>query len=1115
MIKLEKEKCLRWIVRSGLCLCTLFFCSCDRETKMDTLFLEVSPERSGITFSNTLTENDSINYFNYMYIYMGGGVAVGDLNNDGLPDIYFTGNMVKNKLYLNQGNLGFKDVTEEAGVGGDNRWMTGVTMGDANQDGWLDIYVSVSGKWGTTENLLYINDAKEGELPTFTESAKSYGVADAGNGTQAVFFDYDRDGDQDLYVVNYPLVPSRTSITEFLDFRENTPAHRSDRMYRNNGDRTFTDVTQESGMAKYGLSLGISVGDYNQDGWPDVYVSNDFSTPDYFLMNNGDGTFTDRNLELTNHTSYFGMGTDAADFNNDGLLDIYQVDMMPKSHRRAKENMDSMDPERFYNMVAHDMHHQYSINTLQMNMGNDSVGLPHFGDVGKMAGVSATDWSWAALFADFDNDGQKDIYVSNGVRRDINNSDFFRSDEIKNFTEGNSLELTLKLPSEKIENYAFKNNGDLTFSNVSKEWGLNYNGFSNGMVYADLDLDGDLDVVLNNLDDKSRVYENRASQQGGSNHLRIKFKGPDSNAFGIGCKVWLEDENGLQFQEMTLTRGFQSSVEPVLHFGVGKKEKIAQVKIQWPDGRVQKLNGSKTNRLLVVDYRDAVSVQEPVSGKGPILFKDITREANLNHKHEENLFNDFYHQVLLPHKISQYGPALAVGDVDNDGLDDFFVGGAYRSPATLYRQNGDGTFAEMGSATWELDREQEDVAAEFFDANGDGLLDLYVVSGGNEFGPNDDYYQDRFYLNRGNGVFEKIPTALPRITDSGGTVIYADYDADGDMDLFVGGRVTPRNYPTPPQSHILRNDSKGMYVVFTDVTSEVAPELLDLGMVTQAEWVDVDGDSRQDLMIVGEWMGIVYLRNEGAKFVDKSAEAGLEGTTGWWFGLKSHDFDGDGDQDFLVGNLGRNYKYQAKKDSPFSLYAYDYDNNNRQDIVLSYLEKGTQVPVRGRECSSQQIPAIKSKFKDYHSFASASLEQIYSTEHLEKSVHYEVRSFANSYLENKGKGQFELHELDNLAQIAPINGMVVEDIDGNGTTDVIYAGNLYGSEVETPRGDASYGGLLTGNGKGDFRAHMPYESGLWVPGEVRAVKKITLAHGKGVLFAKNNDYLQLVQITNR
>jgi len=1097
-------------------LLTYFAAGCGGSVEKNQLFDELSQRVTGINFSNALTENDSINYFNYMYIYMGGGVAVGDFNNDGLPDIYFTGNMVPNKLYLNKGNLKFEDITEVAGVAGDDRWMTGVTVGDANQDGWLDIYVSVSGKWGTTKNLLFINDAKEGETPTFTEMGEAYGVADEGNSTQAVFFDYDGDGFQDLYVINYPIVPSRTSMAEYLTYRYAAPYHRSDRLYKNEGSGKFTDMTQVAGLDKYGLSLGVSVADFNQDGWSDIYVSNDFSTPDFFYINNQDGTFTDYNLELTNHTSYFGMGTDVADFNNDGHLDIYQVDMMPKSYRRAKENMDSMDPERFYSMVNNDMHYQYSINTLQLNMGNDSKGLPRFGDVGKMAGVSSTDWSWASLFADFDNDGFKDIYVTNGVRRDINNSDYFRSDEVQNFEEENSLDLTKKIPSEKIKNFAFRNNGDLTFADVSESWGINFNGFSNGVAYVDLDNDGDLDLVINNLDDRAIIYKNKSNELANNNFLQIELKGDSGNRFGIGAKIWLETDSLSQFQELTLTRGFQSSVDPIVHFGVGKAVVINHIRVLWPNGLQNLIENVSVNQRIKIDISDAVEVSDQKPEVAPTFFKDITSEVLLDHQHIENNFDDFQYQVLLPHKISEYGPALVVGDIDNDGLDDFYIGGSNGRSGKMYRQNRDGTFTEILKDLWEKDKFQEDVGALFFDANGDGLPDLYVVCGGNELRKGDVYYQDKLYINKGNGLFEKSETALPIMRESGSVVIASDIDNDGDLDLFIGGRITPRNYPHAPKSYILRNDSSPGEIKFEDVTEEVAPDLLDLGMVTKAMWVDVDGDKNKDLILVGEWMGITYLKNINGKLVNKTDSSGLEDTNGWWFGLHGDDFDQDGDVDFIVGNLGKNYKYQASQASPFSLYVYDYDNDSKDDLVLSYLDKGVSVPVRGRECSSQQIPAIKVKFKDYKSYASASLEQIYTSEHLKKSTHYEVKSFAHQYVGNLGDGTFKLTTLDMFSQISSINAMFTLDVNQDGHLDILYAGNLYGSEVETPRNDSSFGGLLLGDGKGGFVSQMPYESGLMIRGEVKSAIKMKLAGGhEGILFAKNNDFLQLIRVEKK
>ncbi|MFT7156025.1 MAG: hypothetical protein ACI8Q1_001029 [Parvicella sp.] len=1110
---------MKAIFREFSCLLSLLIilifgsCSSTENKNSVRLFDELSADQSGIHFSNNITENDSVNYFSYLYLYMGGGVAIGDFNNDGLQDLYLTGNMVENKLYLNKSDLQFEDITQQAGVGADNRWVTGVTLGDANQDGWLDIYVSVSGKWVTRKNLLYINDAKVGEVPTFTESAESYGVADIGNTTQSVFFDYDLDGDQDLYVANYPLTSPGPNLDKYLTYRKmGTPYEKSDRLYRNDGGGKFKDMTEESGLMKYGLSLGISVGDFNQDGWPDLYVCNDFVTPDYFLINNKDGTFLDQNLKLTNHTSYFAMGSDVADFNNDGLLDLVQVDMLPKSNRRSKENMASMDPEKFNSIVKNKLHYQYSANTLQLNMGNDEDGLPHFGDVARFAGLASTDWSWAPIFADFDNDGFKDVYITNGVRRDINNQDFFNGSKAEQ-DKFDDLELTRKIPFEKIKNFAFKNNGDLSFDDIGEQWGIDYNGFSNGVAYGDLDNDGDLDLVINNLDEKSILYENRTSNLDANNYLRVKMNGPTNNLFGIGSKIWLENKGEIQYQELTLTRGFQSSVSPVLHFGIGKNTTIEKVKILWQDGTEEVLNNVEANQVISFNHKNAEPKKETIKSDTKPLFEDITEKVQLDHKHEENDFDDYRYQVLLPHKTSEYGPALAVSDIDNDGLDDFYIGGSHKRSGKLFRQKEDGTFKEVSSEIWDTDKNQEDVGATFFEANGDGLQDLYIVSGGNEEKSGSPYYQDRLYINRGNGAFERDITSLPEINSSGSCVVPADYDNDGDMDLFVGGRLIPRNYPLAPKSYILKNETTPSGIKFTDVTEVIAPELLNYGMVTKAEWVDVDKDNYLDLMIVGEWMPLSYFKNVQGKFINETESSGLSSTTGWWFGMISEDFDHDGDQDFVMGNLGLNYKYQANEKEAFSIYMQDFDRNNKNDIVLSYYEGGTEYPVRGKGCSSEQIPVINYKFKDYKSFASASLAEIYTPDELEKSLQYKVNSFASSYVENQGGGKFIIKALDNLAQISSINTLLADDFNDDGNVDIIAAGNLYGSEVETPRNDSSFGSMLIGDGTGGFKSQMPYQSGLMVSGEVKAAKKIKLSGGQeGILFAKNNDYLQLLKI---
>lgn len=1092
-----------WVLVGGI---LSFLVCCNPKKKQ--LFQELLPTQTGITFSNNLHETDTLNYFLYKYMYMGGGVSIGDVNNDGLQDIYFTGNMVDNKLYLNQGNLKFKDVTDQSGVAGEKgKWVTGVTMTDVNNDGKLDIYVCVAGLRGDKKNLLYINDAREGQIPTFTESAVEYGVADKGNSVQSVFFDYDRDGDLDLYVANYPITDTNTGIYNYREYMKYAGHSRSDHLYRNDNGK-FKDVTIEAGVLSFGLSLGLAVGDYNQDGWPDLYVSNDFAVPDYFFINNGDGTFSNKLEEVTNHTAFYGMGTDAADFNNDGLLDLLQVDMTPADNFKSKANMASMDTELFWVMVNNGMHYQYMKNALQMNMGNNSDGLPQFAEISQLAHASLTDWSWAPLFADFDNDGWKDLFITNGSRREINHKDFFKEMNKDKQQAMHYVDWVQKMPEEKVENFALKNHSGLDFEPIAKEWGINFKGWSNGAAYADLDNDGDLELVVNNIDDKSTVYKNNSMENGGNNYLRLKLKGPVGNLIGLGAKITIEQEKGKQYQEFSMTRGFQSSVEPIVHFGLNGDSKVAKVEVTWPDGKQQVLKDVRANQVLTIDYQNAsISGKERVNSQEK-RFVDITKKTGLNHRHVENKFDDFRYQVLLPHKMSQFGPALTVGDVNNDGLEDFYIGGAKGYPGSLYQQSQTGAFEPMDIPVFNEDAFHEDVDAQLLDVDGDNDLDLYVVSGGNEAKKEDFFYQDRLYLNLGNGHFVKSKEALPNMLESGSVVRNADFDGDGDQDLFIGSRLSPRNYPMSGKSYLLRNESTPEKVKFVDVTPSLAQGLDNLGMVTDAVWADMDGDKLLDLVVTGEWMPIIVFRNHGEYFKDMGSKTQISTEFGWWNCLLAKDFDNDGDIDLVAGNLGENYKYQASREEPFSIYMSDYDKNKKNDIVLSYMQDGEEYPLRGRQCSSEQIPAIAIKFKDYNSFASATLMDVYTEKSLEESVKLQAVNFSTSYFENDGQGTFTIKPLEGMVQTSSVNAIYANDMDRNGTLDLVMAGNLYDSEVETPRNDASYGVYLEGNGLGNFKSSMPYESGLMIKGEVRRIREINLADGsKALLFAKNDDRL--------
>ncbi|CAM4224392.1 VCBS repeat-containing protein [Zobellia nedashkovskayae] len=1083
--------------------------SCTQEqTKTDSkIFTGLKSDQTGVNFNNTLTENDSLNYFTYSYLYMGGGVASGDINNDGLIDLFFTGNQVSNKLFLNKGELKFQDITENAGISGDDRWYTGVTMADVNADGFLDIYCSVGGKFGIKDNELYINNGDE----TFSEKAAEYGLNDIGNSVQATFFDYDKDGDLDLFVANYPPTQFDSPTFAYVFKMANVKDHESGHLYQNNGN-TFTDVTEVSGLKAYGLSLSATAGDLNNDSWPDLYVSNDFNSPDFMYINNQDGTFKEVVKQATSQTAFYGMGADIADFNDDGNLDIFQVDMDAKSNRRKKANMASMNPELFWDVVNAGFHYQYMHNCMQVNSGVFEDGIPHFSNVSRITGTSSTDWSWGPLFADFDNDGHKDLFVSNGTRREINNNDYFNKLKSIKIKSDTLLELSQKIPSEKIDNFIFKNMGNLEFKRANKDWGIEFKGFSNGVAYADLDNDGDLELITNNIDDEASIFKNNASET--NNYIQIKFKGNQSNQFGLGSRVYVTVDGKTQMQELTLSRGFQSSVAPMLHFGLGDASKVDELKVVWPNGKIQKLNTVEANQALTLDFNNAiVNTNENIS-KSKIFATDKTSKFP-EYKHTENEYDDFEDQVLLPHKMSSFGPTLAVGDLNNDSLEDYFIGGSSGNIGSLFMQTSTG-FQKHPSTFLEDHIKSEDSGSLIFDADGDGDNDLYVVSGGYEFSNNSEALQDRLYLNDGQGNFTKAnATALPDLKISGSKVYQSDFNGDGKTDLLVLGRQIPKNYPSPATSHILKNTTSNGKVSF-EIFEEIQPkEFQNLGMATSAVITDYDNDGRQDIMIVGEWMPIRMFHNTKTGFEEVSESLGLtKDTTGWWWSVQQGDFDNDGDMDYVVGNNGQNYKYKATEEETFDIFVSDFDKDNNQDIVLSYYNDGKQYPVRGRGCSSQQIPAIKQKFQDYESFAEATLEDVYTEKSLESALHYQVKSFASIYLENRD-GKFVVHELPVLAQTSSINEILIDDYNLDGNLDILVAGNLYASEVETPRNDAGHGLFLEGNGKGEFTAIPASDSGFFVSGDVKNMSSIQLNSQPYIIAAKNNDHLQFIELKKK
>ncbi|MDN5217251.1 VCBS repeat-containing protein [Fulvivirgaceae bacterium BMA12] len=1096
------------------------------------LYTIVGHEESGIDFRNDIQENNNLNGIFYEYLYNGGGVALGDLNNDGFTDIYFISNLRENKLYLNKGNLKFEDVSAIARVGGKGGLPTGVTLVDINADGWLDIYVCKSGKYNNLDlsrNELYVNQGNNARgVPVFKEMAKAYGLDLPHFSTQAAFFDYDKDGDLDLFLINHGLKNYYDNDLQELYAR---PAPlQSERLFRNDHNR-FIDVSGEAGITNNAISfgLGLAIGDLNNDFWPDILVGQDFAEKDHLYLNQKDGTFKEVMTKSTNHISYFSMGNDIADFNNDGWLDFASVDMVSEHNYDVKTSMSGMNPKRFYQLVDMGLHHQYMFNTLQVNNGNlpASEGVPVFSDIAQMSGVSNTDWSWGPLFLDMDNDGWKDLFIANGVKRDFRNNDYLRykqarfddffskhpdnTPENKQLARELVLTLVNEMPTRKRNNYFFHNLNGQEFSKRNDQWVDSYLTNSNGAAYADLDNDGDLDIVVNNMDDFAMIYQNNARELGMGNFLQVKLTGSGGNSRGVGARVMLEHNGQRQLQENYYSRGFQSASAGPLHYGVGQSKTIESVKIVWPDGNRVEYKDVKVNQVLQVNHETAVEKyhQEQVS---KTLFVDVTQEASITYRHQENEYDDFAHESLLPHRMSQFGPAMDIYDLNEDGLDDVFIGGAHGQAGRIFRQQANGAFREYAIHSFENDRNHEDVDALFFDADGDNDADLYVVSGGNEFEEGNILLQDRLYENTGNGQFTKLSN-MPFANTSGSCVKAADYDRDGDLDLFIGGRQKPGHYPMPATSHLLRNDSKNGAIIFTDVTKKAAGVLIDVGMVTDAVWLDLDRDSWLDLVLVGEWMAPTVLRNNQGSFEDITSLTGLSDEKGWWFTIATADFDNDGDKDLIAGNLGLNYKYKATKSEPFEVFQKDFDGNGSLDIVLGYYDAGKRYPLRGRECTSNQMPFIKEKFKSYHEFGLATLSDVYGDGNLQSSLHLQAKNFASCYFENKGDGFFDVKPLPAMAQLSAVNAINIDDFDKDGHLDLVISGNFYPVEVETVRNDASYGLFLKGNGKGEFKPVLPFESGFYAKGDVRHSKIIKRSYGKkGILIAKNNDFLQLLEI---
>ena len=1053
--------------------------------------LELLPsQQTGITFNNAITESETINHIYYNQIYSGSGVAIGDLNNDGLPDIYFGGNQVNDKLYLNKGGLKFQDISETSKISRSSGWTWGVTMADVNADGYLDIYVCRNGEsMNPTDrkNQLFINNK---DL-TFTESGIKYGLADKGFSSQAVFFDMDNDGDLDMYLVNQ--IPDSRLFKRYKNIPKERYQLYKDKLYKNEGG-TFKEVSKDIGLADgftYGLS--VSASDLNNDGWTDLYVSNDYDEPDFMYYNNGDGTFENVILDKIKHISRFSMGTDTGDINNDGSIDLLTLDMASEDHYRSKTNMRSMNAQEFKEMIDKGDHHQYMFNTLQLNNGSGS-----FSDIANIAGIAKTDWSWAGLLADLDNDGYKDIIISNGVKKDVRNNDFLTGlyEELK--TDSKDFYKMSKLaPSNPLSNYIYKNKNGYEFENVTKEWGFDLPSFSHGLSYADLDNDGDLDIVTNNMGSEASIYKNNSN----GNYLKVEFEGSAKNTFGYGAKVIVYNKDKIQLAENSVTRGYFSSKEPNLFFGLGKEKTVDSLKVIWPDRKVQVYHNLKVNKTLTAKHAKAKSPKAKDLNSKTLFTNINAQDIGLNFTHVENEFDDFSEEVLLPHKLSNNGPFSATSDVNNDGLDDVFIGGAANQAGVLYLQTKEGVFQKSNSTPWEIDRLSEDLGALFFDVDMDGDTDLYVASGGSEFKSGNHLLKDRIYINDGYGNFIKNTKALPNIFESSQAVKASDIDKDGDLDLFVGTRLIAGKYTFPASSYLLLNENG----IFKEVQNTLAPDLKQIGMVTDAVFSDIDQDGDEDLLVVGEWMEITVLENTNGSFIINSKGFGLSGTTrGFWWSITVSDIDNDGDDDYILGNLGKNNKFKATKEHPFKVYTNDFDGNGTNDVVLAKFYKDDYVPMRGKECTTQQMPYVGEKFKDFHSFASSKLIDILPKETVENAVVYEISSFKSVILINDN-GVLNSRPLPIEAQISPIKCTVVEDFNNDGFKDFFVIGNHYGVEVETVRYDAGYGAIFLGDGANNFKFLPPNSSGIFSPSDSRFITPFRTAKKEKIYMVTNNN----------
>lgn len=1087
-------------------LFSLFLLSmgCDREKP---LFLAKNPNETGVDFSNTLILNDELSVLEFEYMYNGAGVAVADFDLDGLQDIYFTANMSSNKLYRNLGNWKFEDITVDSKTG-TNTWSNGVAIVDINQDSYPDIYVSCGGPRGSSsearKNLLFINNAGSGNGLTFTESAAEYGLDYDGYSIQAAFFDYDLDGDLDMYLLNNALVDFNRNTARPIDTSGKVAS--TDKLYRNNGDNTFTDVSKEANILIEGFGLGVEICDMNRDGWPDIYVSNDFLTNDLLYINQKNGTFTNELSDYFEHLTFNGMGNDIADINNDGFMEVVVLDMLPEDNKRWKLTMMGNKYDEFQEWLSYGYRPQYIRNTLQLNNGNGS-----FSEVGQLMGISATEWSWSPLLADFDQDGLRDLYVTNGYRQDITNLDFmvYGNQILTMGTEEANrkarLEELNKLSGIKIKNYMYRNTGELGFENITDQAGFDVPTYSNGAAYADFDNDGDLDLVINNIDDPAGLYENQSEKNTALNFIKFKFKGKGNNRDGIGSHLEIRYGDKKQVGYNTPYRGYLSSVEQGLHFGLGNAQAIDTVVVTWPDGKMQLLKNLAVNQVYYLDEAnasEAILPEQPTTNDSPMFVRKDT--SFLDHRHKEDKFVDYKIQPLLQHMHSKNGPGISVGDVNGDGLEDFYIGGAAGQAGALMIQQGDGQFIKQDFQ----DPQYEDMGALFFDADNDGDQDLYVVSGGSSFGKGSVLYEDRVYLNDGLGNFAKKDILPPNAT-SGSVVAGADYNKDGYMDLFVGGRVRPGEYPLTPKSMLLQNKGNTGEVKFVEDPENSS--LKELGMVTAALWTDIDNDDWLDLIVVGEFMPVRIFKNNKGSLMELYKGQGLQNSYGWWNSISAGDFDSDGDMDYVLGNFGLNNRFEISEKEPLRIYAKDFDNNGQIDPVMSCYINGENYVVHSRNDLIKQINAMRGRFRTFTDYAEATFSETFLKEELEDAEVFRCEQFASSYLENLGNGQFSLRELPKIAQIAPMYGTLVGDFNQDGDLDLLSVGNFYSGEVFVGQYDASKGWFLAGDGNGNFTSIDLRKSGFFLKGDAKSLVNIHLGDQELVLSGINNGPLAIFQ----